>query len=59
VVPGGDGNHPPEAARSLADQLSRADYWDVPQEQQSTENAPARVIDFLQSSDSPLSSAAI
>jgi pimeloyl-ACP methyl ester carboxylesterase len=59
VVPGGDANHPPEAARSLANQLSRADYWDVPQAQQSAENAPARVVDFLQSSDSPRSSAAI
>jgi pimeloyl-ACP methyl ester carboxylesterase len=59
VVPGGDGNHPPEAARSLADQLSRADYWDVAQEQQTAENAPARIVDFLQSSDSPRSSAAI
>jgi pimeloyl-ACP methyl ester carboxylesterase len=59
VVPGGDANHPPDIARSLARSLPRAEYWEVAAEEQTAENAPQRVADFLQSSDSPRSSAAI
>jgi pimeloyl-ACP methyl ester carboxylesterase len=59
VVPGGDANHTPEAARALAESLPRSDYWDVPVDEQTEATAPERVRDFLQSSDSPRSSAAI
>ena len=59
VVPGGDANHPQEAARFLHEHLPRSDYWDVPPDEQTEANAPARVIRFLQSTDSPRSSAAI
>jgi pimeloyl-ACP methyl ester carboxylesterase len=59
VVPGGDANHPPELARALAGSLPNAEVWDVPAAEQTAENAPSRLLDFLQSSDSPRSSAAI
>ena len=59
VVPGGDENHTPEAARQLAQTLANAELWDVSPEEQTEETAPARVLEFLQSSDSPRSSAAI
>jgi pimeloyl-ACP methyl ester carboxylesterase len=61
VVPGNDRNHAISAARYLEECLPRAEYWDVLPEEQTAENAPARVREFLnvQSSDSPRSSAAI
>jgi pimeloyl-ACP methyl ester carboxylesterase len=61
VVPGGDENHPVSAARYLEECLPRSEYWDVPQDEQTEDTAPARVLDFLdaQSRDSPRSSAAI
>lgn len=59
VVPGGDENHTPEAARQLAQTLANADLWDVSIEEQTEQSAPQRLLDFLQSSDSPRSSAAI
>jgi pimeloyl-ACP methyl ester carboxylesterase len=59
VVPGGDANHPPELARLLAGSLVNGELWDVPAPDQSADNAPQRLADFLQSSDSPRSSAAI
>jgi pimeloyl-ACP methyl ester carboxylesterase len=59
VVPGRDPNHATSAARYLEECLPRSEYWDVPPEEQSEANAPARVLEFLQSSDSPRSSAAI
>ena len=59
VMPGGDGNHPPEVARALAGSLEGAEYWDVPAAEQTERNAPERVLEFLQSRDSPRSSAAI
>jgi pimeloyl-ACP methyl ester carboxylesterase len=59
VVPGRDANHATSAARYLEECLPRSDYWDIPPEQQTEENAPARVLEFLQTSDSPRSSAAI
>ena len=59
VVPGNDPNHALSAARYLEECLPRSVYWDVPPEEQTEETAPPRVLDFLQSSDSPRSSAAI
>ena len=59
VVPGDDQNHARSAALHLAEHLRRAELWDVSPEEQMEENAPARVLEFLYSSDSPRSSAAI
>jgi pimeloyl-ACP methyl ester carboxylesterase len=60
VVPGNDPNHARSAAHYLEECLPRSELWDVLPEQQTAENAPRRVLDFLaQSSDSPRSSAAI
>ncbi len=59
VVPGRDPNHATSAARYLEECLPRSEYWDVPPEEQTEETAPARVLQFLQRSDSPRSSAAI
>lgn len=49
VVPGGDATHAISAARYLEECLPRAEYWDVPAEKQTAENAPARMLEFLQS----------
>ena len=59
VVPGDDENHAVSAARYLHECLARSEYWDMPPDEQTQENAPARILQFLQSSDSPRSSAAI
>jgi pimeloyl-ACP methyl ester carboxylesterase len=59
VVPGQDANHAPSAARYLEECLPRSEYWDVPVAEQTERTAPPRVLEFLQSSDSPRSSAAI
>jgi pimeloyl-ACP methyl ester carboxylesterase len=59
VVPGQDANHATSAARYLEECLPRSEYWDVPVSEQTEETAPARVLEFLQRSDSPRSSAAI
>jgi pimeloyl-ACP methyl ester carboxylesterase len=59
VVPGRDANHATSAARYLEECLPHAEYWDVPPAEQTAETAPPRVLGFLQSSDSPRSSAAI
>jgi pimeloyl-ACP methyl ester carboxylesterase len=48
VVPGNDPNHALSAARYLEECLTGSEYWDVPPEAQTAENAPARVIRFLQ-----------
>jgi pimeloyl-ACP methyl ester carboxylesterase len=59
VVPGDDENHALSAAHYLHECLPRADFWDVLPAEQTAANAPARVVAFLQSSDSPRSRAAI
>jgi pimeloyl-ACP methyl ester carboxylesterase len=48
VVPGGDANHPPEAARRLQKSLPNAELWDVPPEEQTEATAPPRVRQFLE-----------
>jgi len=47
VVPGQDASHAPSAARYLQECLSRSEYWDVPVTEQTADNAPARVLEFL------------
>jgi pimeloyl-ACP methyl ester carboxylesterase len=59
VVPGRDPSHATSAARYLEECLPQSEYWDAPPEEQTEEAALARVLRFLQSSDSPRSSAAI
>jgi pimeloyl-ACP methyl ester carboxylesterase len=47
VVPGHDASHATSAARYLEECLPRSEYWDVPVEQQTEDNVPARVMDFI------------
>jgi pimeloyl-ACP methyl ester carboxylesterase len=49
VVPGHDAAHATSAARYLEECLPKAEYWDVPVEQQTEETAPGRVMGFLES----------
>lgn len=49
IVPGDDDFHATSAARYLQECLSGAEYWDVPVDRQTEENAPKRVLDFLDS----------
>jgi hypothetical protein len=48
IVPGRDAAHATSAARYLEECLPRAQYWDVPVEQQTEDNVPKRVIEFSQ-----------
>jgi len=47
IVPGRDASHATSAARYLEECLPRAEYWDVPVEEQTEQNTPARVLEFL------------
>jgi pimeloyl-ACP methyl ester carboxylesterase len=47
VVPGRDLAHAISAARYLEECLPRAQYWDIPAEQQTADNAPQRMLEFL------------
>lgn len=47
IVPGQDSSHATSAARFLQECLPGAEYWDVPVAGQSAENAPDRVLRFL------------
>ena len=49
IVPGNDDFHATSAARYLHECLDGSDYWDIPPEAQTEENAPKRVLDFLDS----------
>jgi pimeloyl-ACP methyl ester carboxylesterase len=49
VVPGDDENHAVSAARYLHECLAGSDYWNVAPEEQTDQNAPARILSFLQS----------
>ena len=49
IVPGNDAFHATSAARYLQECLRGAEYWDVPVDEQGAENAPQRVLDFLDS----------
>jgi pimeloyl-ACP methyl ester carboxylesterase len=48
VVPGHDPSHATSAARYLEECLEGSEYWDVPPDEQTAENAPDRVLAFLQ-----------
>lgn len=47
VVPGSDNFHATSAARYLQECLPRSEYWDVPTTEQTEDNTPARVLEFL------------
>ena len=47
VVPGNDANHATSAAQYLAECLPNAEYWDVLPGEQTAENAPQRIAEFL------------
>lgn len=47
IVPGRDAAHAISAARYLEECLPRSQYWDVAPEQQTADNAPARMLEFL------------
>lgn len=49
IVPGSDGFHATSAARYLQECLKGSQYWDMPVADQTEENAPKRVLDFLKS----------
>jgi hypothetical protein len=48
VVPGHDASHATSAARYLEECLEGSAYWDIPPEAQTADNAPARLLEFLQ-----------
>ena len=47
VVPGQDESHAPSAARYLQECLPLAQYWDVPVAEQTADNTPGRLLEFL------------
>jgi Predicted hydrolases or acyltransferases (alpha/beta hydrolase superfamily) len=47
IIPGSDGFHATSAARYTQEVLKGSEYWDVPTSEQTEENAPARVLEFL------------
>jgi pimeloyl-ACP methyl ester carboxylesterase len=49
IVPGRDATHATSAARYLEECLPRSEYWDVPVDEQTEQNAPARLLEFLDS----------
>jgi pimeloyl-ACP methyl ester carboxylesterase len=47
VIPGHDPSHATSAARYLEECLAGSEYWDVLADEQTEQNAPPRVLDFL------------
>ncbi len=47
IVPGKDKAHATSAARYLEECLPKSEYWDVLPDKQTEENAPAKIIEFL------------
>lgn len=47
VVPGCDNTHAPSAARYLQECLPKSEYVDIPIDQQTADNVPARMLEFL------------
>ena len=47
IAPGHDASHATSAARYLEECLPKAQYWDVPADDQTEANAPKRVLEFL------------
>ena len=50
VVPGRDKSHATSAARYVEECLPRAEYWDIPVDDQTEANVPPRIIEFLSGS---------
>jgi len=51
VVPGRDESHATSAARYLEECLAQSEYWDVPPDAQTADNAPERVLRFLEAAN--------
>ena len=47
IVPGKDAAHATSAARYLEECLPNAEYWDLLPDEQTEDNVPARIIEFL------------
>lgn len=47
IVPGNDPFHATSAARYLHECLEGSEYWDMPVDEQTEDNAPQRILDFL------------
>jgi pimeloyl-ACP methyl ester carboxylesterase len=47
IIPGRDASHATSAARYVEECLPRAEYWDIAVADQTEENVPARVLEFL------------
>ncbi len=47
IVPGKDAAHATSAARYLEECLPGAEYWDLLPDEQTEDNVPARLIEFL------------
>ena len=47
VVPGRDASHATSAARYLQECLPRAEYWDIAPDEQTQDNVPQRLLQFL------------
>ena len=47
IVPGNDNFHATSAARYLHECLDGSEFWDMPVDDQTEQNAPARVLGFL------------
>jgi len=47
IVPGNDDFHATSAARYLHECLAGSEYWDIAADDQTEDNAPQRVLDFL------------
>jgi pimeloyl-ACP methyl ester carboxylesterase len=52
IVPGHDDSHATSAARYLEECLPGADYWDVAVAEQTEQNVPPRILEFLDAADS-------
>jgi pimeloyl-ACP methyl ester carboxylesterase len=48
VVPGHDPSHATSGARYLEECLPQSEYWDVMPDEQTADNAPHRIVDFLE-----------
>ncbi len=47
IVPGKDMAHSTSAARYLEECLPQSEYWDILPDDQTEENVPARLLEFL------------
>jgi hypothetical protein len=48
IAPGNDASHALSAAHYLRECLPNAELWDVLPEAQTADNAPQRILDFLE-----------